>query len=144
MAKSFSHAVEGIAEAIISERNLRIHFIVGIGVSLLSFILPLTKEDFLWILFAIFFVIWSELINTVIEYLMNLYSEEFHPVIKIIKDVSAGVVLWSVIFAVTVGVVILGEVILGWTVEVGKIVATTALFFFPIIALKVVRKWKKR
>ncbi len=144
LGKSFEHAIEGIAEAIVSERNLRIHFIVGIGVSVLSFVLPLAKEDFLWILFAIFFVIWSELINTVIEYLMNLYSEEFHPVIKIIKDVSAGVVLWSVIFAVTVGVVVLGELVFGWTVEVGKILATIALVFFPIISIRVVKKWKKR
>ncbi|MFN3328864.1 MAG: diacylglycerol kinase family protein, partial [Fervidobacterium pennivorans] len=99
LKESFEHAIEGIVESIISERNLRIHFAIGLLVIAATFFLPVKREDTLWIIFAVFFVIWSELVNTIIEHLMNLYSKEYHPVIKIVKDVSAGVVLWATLIS---------------------------------------------
>ncbi|MGC8902183.1 MAG: diacylglycerol kinase family protein [Fervidobacterium sp.] len=144
LVQSFSHAIDGIIESIISEKNLRIHFAIGLIVLGMTVFLPVEREDLLWIIFAVFFVIWSELVNTIIEHLMNLYSKEFHPVIKIIKDVSAGVVLWAAIFSVTVGVIVLGSVVFKWSLEVGKIFAIISLAVFPLLSLKVVRSWKAR
>ncbi|MGC8819624.1 MAG: diacylglycerol kinase family protein [Fervidobacterium sp.] len=144
LVQSFSHAIDGIIESIISEKNLRIHFAIGLIVLGMTVFLPVEREDLLWIIFAVFFVIWSELVNTVIEHLMNLYSKEFHPVIKIIKDVSAGVVLWAAIFSVTVGVIVLGSIVFKWSLEVGKIFAIISLAVFPLLSLKVVRSWKAR
>lgn len=144
LAQSFSHAIEGIVESIIYEKNLRIHFFIGLLVLAITFFLPVEKEDLLWIIFAVFFVIWSELVNTIIENLMNLYSREFHPVIKIIKDVSAGVVLWAAIFSVAVGIIVIGGLIFNWSLEVGKIFAIISLAVFPVLSIKVVRNWKTR
>ena len=144
IVESFSHAIEGIVESILSERNLRIHFLIGLIVLIATLFLPLNREDLLWIIFAVFFVIWSELVNTIIEHLMNLYSKDFHPVIKIINDVSAGVVLWATIFSVTVGIIIFGELFFNWSLEVGKTFAIISLIAFPLLSLKVVRNWKKR
>lgn len=144
LSESFSHAIEGIVESIISEKNLRIHFAIGILVLVVSLFLPLKREDLLWIIFAVFFVIWSELVNTIIEHLMNLYSKDFHPVIKIIKDTSAGIVLWASIFSVTVGIIILGELIFKWSFAIGKIFAIISLVSFPLLSLRVVKNWKRK
>ncbi|WP_448384779.1 diacylglycerol kinase family protein, partial [Fervidobacterium sp.] len=101
-------------------------------------------EDTLWIIFAVFFVIWSELVNTIIEHLMNLYSKEYHPVIKIVKDVSAGVVLWATLFSVTVGIMVFGGILFDWSLEIAKIFAIISTVMFPLLSIKVVRSWKKK
>ncbi|MCX7654221.1 MAG: diacylglycerol kinase family protein [Fervidobacterium sp.] len=144
IVESFSHAIEGIVESILTERNLRIHFLIGLIVLVTTLFLPVKREDLLWIIFAVFFVIWSELVNTIIEHLMNLYSKDFHPVIKIIKDVSAGVVLWATIFSVTVGIIVFGELLFNWSLEVGKIFAIISLISFPLLSFKVVRNWRRK
>ena len=142
--ESFEHAIEGIVESILTERNLRIHFAVGLFVIGATFFLPIKREDSLWVVFAVFFVIWSELINTIIEHLMNLYSREYHPVIKIVKDVSAGVVLWATLFSVTVGIMVFGGILFDWSLEVAQIFAIISTVAFPLLSIKVVRGWKKR
>ncbi|ODN29701.1 diacylglycerol kinase family protein [Fervidobacterium thailandense] len=144
LAESFSHAIDGIVESILSERNLRIHFAIGLIILATTFFLPIPREDLLWVVFAVFFVIWSELVNTIIEHLMNLYSSEFHPVIKIIKDVSAGVVLWASLFAVTVGIIVFGGLLFNWSLEVGKVFAIISTAAFPLLSFKVVRSWKTK
>jgi diacylglycerol kinase (ATP) len=144
LKESFEHAIEGIVESIISERNLRIHFAIGLLVIAATFFLPVKREDTLWIIFAVFFVIWSELVNTIIEHLMNLYSKEYHPVIKIVKDVSAGVVLWATLFSVTVGIMVFGSILFDWSLEIAKIFAIISTVTFPLLSIKVVRSWKKK
>ncbi|MGB9865261.1 diacylglycerol kinase family protein [Fervidobacterium gondwanense] len=144
LKESFSHAIEGIVNSILSERNLRIHFLVGLVVITATFFLPIKREDILWIIFAVFFVIWSELVNTIIEHLMNLYSKEYHPVIKIIKDVSAGVVLWAALFSITVGILVFGSMFFDWSLEIAKIFAIISTVAFPLLSIRVVRKWKKK
>lgn len=143
LGESFSHAVEGIIESILTERNMRIHFAIGFVVLVVTFFLPIPREDLLWVVFAVFFVIWSELVNTIVEHLMNLYSKEFHPVIKVIKDVSAGMVLWASLFSVTVGIIVFGSLIFKWSLEVGKIFATITTVAFPTLSFGVVIRWKK-
>lgn len=144
LTESFSHAIDGIVESILSERNLRIHFAIGLVILATTFFLPIPREDLLWVVFAVFFVIWSELVNTIVEHLMNLYSSEFHPVIKIIKDVSAGVVLWASLFAVTVGIIVFGGLLFNWSLEVGKVFAIISTAAFPLLSIKVVKNWKTK
>lgn len=144
LIESFEHAIEGIVESILSERNLRIHFFVGLLVITATFFLPVKREDTLWIIFAVFFVIWSELVNTIIEHLMNLYSKEYHPVIKIVKDVSAGVVLWATLFSVAVGIMVFGGILFDWSLEIAKIFAIISTIAFPLLSIRVVRNWKRK
>ncbi len=131
LAESFRHAAEGIAEAILSERNLKIHFAVGIVVLLLSLFLDIPRGDTLWLIFAVFSVIGAELINTLVEGLTDLYSTKRDPMIKFVKDVSAGIVLWYALFSVVVGVVVLGRALFGWEEIVGKILAVIVVVVFP-------------
>jgi undecaprenol kinase/diacylglycerol kinase (ATP) len=45
---------------------------------------------------------------------MDYMTAEFHPQVKIVKDVAAGAVLTAAITAVIVGLLILGPPLLGW------------------------------
>ncbi len=133
LIESFRHAFEGIAKAIELERNLKIHFAIGGVVLGLSMFLDVPREDVLWLIFAVFSVIGAELINSLVEGLMDVYSKDFDPMIKFVKDVSAGIVLWYSMFSVVVGVVVLGKAFFGWSETSGKITALIFLVIFPMI-----------
>lgn len=52
------------------------------------------------------FVLIAETVNTAIENLCDLYSEDYHSKIKKIKDVAAGSVLIASIAAVVIGAIV--------------------------------------
>jgi len=98
--KSFRNAFEGIESALRLERNLKIHFFIGIAVAVFSLFLPLSEKDLLWVYFAIFSVIGAELLNTVIEKFLDLFFEDYSESVKLVKDIAAGFVLWYSLFFV--------------------------------------------
>jgi diacylglycerol kinase (ATP) len=109
-------ALEGVVHTLQCERNMRIHFIIGFLVLIAGIYLNLTPEQFLLLCFAVAFVLVAEMFNTAIEHLADHVSEEFHPVVKVVKDVSAGAVFVSAVNAAITGYILLGKRI-GWGLE---------------------------
>lgn len=101
---SFRYALEGLKYTLVSQRNMRIHYIAALIVLLLSLYLPLRKVEVLILFVCILLVIVAELINTAVEAVIDLVTEEFHPLAKVAKDVAAGAVLLCSGMAVVVGV----------------------------------------
>ncbi|MCD6449791.1 MAG: diacylglycerol kinase family protein [Thermotogaceae bacterium] len=133
LLESFKHAIDGIEEALRVERNLKIHFAIGFIVLIVAFFLNFAYTDMLWLIFAVFSVIGAELINTLVEGLMDVYSNEYNPMIKFVKDVSAGIVLWYTLFSVVIGVVIFGRELFGWKEDLGNILSIVFLVLFPFL-----------
>lgn len=110
--KSFGYALEGLKLAVLLDQNVRIHLVITLIVIALSIYLQISAFEFLFIIFSIFFVIITELINTAIEEMTNLIIKEHRREAKIAKDVAAASVLLAAIFALTVGIVVFGPRIL--------------------------------
>lgn len=106
LIKSFRYALEGIYLGLKVDHNLKLHFVVAIVVMLAAFFFQVSEFEFLFIMLAITFVIFAELINTAIEELTNLVVQEHRKEAKIAKDVSAAAVLFAAFFAVIVAVII--------------------------------------
>jgi len=104
--KRFKYALQGIVHVFKNEQNLKIHFLTAIFVIVTGIFFSIDKTEWLIIIIAITSVITLELLNSAIEYVCNFVSPEYHEKIKIIKDVSAGVVLISAIGAFIIGLVI--------------------------------------
>lgn len=104
---SFKHALEGIISALKQEPNLKFHFLAGVLVIILSFVLRISKEDWVIIIFLIGFVISVELTNTAIESVVDHFTSLTHPGAKLAKDISAGAVLVAAITATIAGAIIL-------------------------------------
>ncbi len=100
---SFRYALEGLKYTLITQQNMRIHFLVALGVLLFSLWLPLTKVEVLLLFVCILLVIVAELFNTAVEAVIDLVTRDFHPLAKVAKDVAAGAVLLSAGMAVVVG-----------------------------------------
>ncbi|MFH1416610.1 MAG: diacylglycerol kinase [Elusimicrobiota bacterium] len=103
---SFDYALKGLVYAIKTERNMRIHVIIGILVLMAAMFLNLTRMELIAVIFAIALVFITELLNTAAELMVNLITEQHHPQAKIIKDMTAGTVLFSSICAAVVGYII--------------------------------------
>ncbi|WP_416197757.1 MAG: Diacylglycerol kinase (ATP) [Sporanaerobacter sp.] len=100
---SFNYAVDGIIYTLKTQRNMRIHFSLAVIVLVLSLFLNFSRLEFLILFLTVSFVIASEMINTSIEKSIDLFTEDYHPLAKIAKDVAAGAVLVSAINAIVVG-----------------------------------------
>ena len=106
IVSSFDFALRGLVYAIKNERNMKIHMIIAIMVILISMFLNLTRLELIAIIFAIALVLITELLNTATEHMVNLITEQHHPLAKIIKDMTAGTVLFSSICSAIVGFII--------------------------------------
>jgi diacylglycerol kinase len=104
MMKSFRFALEGLKYAVVTQRNMRIHFLAALGILLISLYLPISKLEVLILLVTITLVLFAELINTAVETVIDMITKEYHPLAKVAKDVAAGAVLLTAGLAVLVGV----------------------------------------
>ncbi|QQG41056.1 MAG: diacylglycerol kinase family protein [Candidatus Levyibacteriota bacterium] len=103
---SFKYAFEGITYAFVHDQNLRIHILVTLFVLTAGIFYKLSGFE-MWILgIMILFVVMAEMLNTAIEQMVNLISLEHKKEAKIAKDVSAGMVFFTVIAAIIVGLLI--------------------------------------
>lgn len=109
---SFDCALEGIMVCLKEERNMRTHFICALLVIVLGFIFQLTLIEWVLIILAIFIVIISEMLNTIIENMIDFISLGYSDQAKKIKDIAAGSVLMSALLALILGLLIFGNKIL--------------------------------
>lgn len=104
---TFRCALEGVADALATQRHLRIHVAVAALVALFGILLRLPRADLLLLLMAIALVIVAELINTAVELTVDLASPGFDPIARRAKNVAAGAVLIAAVASAVIGIVTL-------------------------------------
>lgn len=105
--ESFGHALSGFGFAVVNNRNMMIHLVIAVIVIILCFAFRVQKDEFVDLIVMIILVISAEMINTSIEEMTNLITNEHRMEAKIAKDVSAGMVLVVSFGAAAVGLYIL-------------------------------------
>lgn len=100
---SFNYAFEGIIHVLRTQRNLRIHFLIAVGVLVTALALDISKLELIALLLAIAFVLIAEMLNSAIEGAIDISTTSFDPNAKLAKDVAAGAVLIATINAVAIG-----------------------------------------
>ncbi|MCM8781806.1 MAG: diacylglycerol kinase [Candidatus Omnitrophica bacterium] len=101
--ESINCAIEGFIYVVKTQRNMRIHFLFAGLVFILGIIMDFTRIELICLGTVTTIVLLAEMINTIIENVIDLISDSFHPLARIIKDVSAGTVLISAISAAISG-----------------------------------------
>lgn len=104
--KSFSYAITGIKEVLSGEQNFKVHLLFALLVILFGGILKASPTEWCVLVLTISLVLSAEMANTAIEKLCDITHPEQNETIRIIKDISAGMVLTCAIGAVCVGLVI--------------------------------------
>ena len=103
---SLKNAFAGLKHCFVHERNFKIHLAAAVLAASLAIFLRVTVTELMFIIFAIFFVIVSEIFNTAVEAWCNMVSTEYNKYTKIAKDCAAAAVLVSAINAVIIGIVV--------------------------------------
>ena len=99
-------ALLGIKQFFSRDRNGKIQIVIGMTAIILGFTVSLSSFQWLLVLFCIGLVISLEMINSAIENYCDLVTTDFHPGIKLIKDVAAGAVLMASITSLIIGLII--------------------------------------
>ncbi|MBN1527335.1 MAG: diacylglycerol kinase [Candidatus Omnitrophica bacterium] len=118
IVESFNAAIEGFIYVLKTQRNMRVHFLIAVLVVLLAIVLNFSALHIGILCITIMFVLVSEMLNTAIELIVDMVQSEFHPIARIIKDVSAGAVLLVAFNALIVGYVLFAKTI-PLNIEVG-------------------------
>jgi diacylglycerol kinase (ATP) len=105
---SFRHAFRGWWYVLRTQHNTWIHASVTAVVTIIGLWLGLPARDWAVLILTIAMVFAAEFINTAIEAVVDLATQEHHPLAKIGKDVGAAAVLIAALAAVLVGLLILG------------------------------------
>ena len=117
IVQSFRFAFSGLWYVLRTQRNTRIHLAVAATVVVLGIWLGLSSIQWAVLTLTIGSVLVSELLNTVAETLVDLVSPGYHPLAKVVKDVTAGAVLLAAIISVVIGLLVLGPPLwkrVGW------------------------------
>jgi len=106
-ADSANNAIEGILYAAKTQRHLRYHLYSAVTVLILSYVLGVQRHDFLIIAAIVIIVLLAEMMNTAIEFLVDMISPDYSEKARIAKDVAAGAVLITAFGAAVIGYIIL-------------------------------------
>ena len=97
ITESFGYAFEGIWTGIRNERNMKIHCLAIIFVTLAGTLFQISAVEWCICLLLFGLVAALELVNTAVEAVVDLVTEEKKPLAKIAKDTAAGAVLFAAI-----------------------------------------------
>jgi diacylglycerol kinase len=111
--KSVRHALRGLAVMIRSQHNAWVHAVATAVVISAGLYFELQVLEWQVLILAMVAVWVSESLNTAFEFICDVASPEFHPLVEKGKDVAAGAVLLSALGAVVIGVMIFGPKLLG-------------------------------
>ena len=78
-AESLNYAVAGLVYAFRTQRHLRAHFFIAVLVVLLAIAFDLERVELALLTLTIGVVIICELVNTSVEAVVDLITEEYHP-----------------------------------------------------------------
>jgi len=106
--QSFIHALGGVRFMLNSQHNAWIHALATCVVCLSGLLFRYKKSEWCLIILAIIVVWTAEALNTAFEFLADVASPEYHPLVKKAKDVAAGAVLLSALGSVIIAVIIIG------------------------------------
>ena len=139
---AMGHAIDGIIRAFKTERNLRIDYIIGIFVFMSSLFFDFTKTEFACLCLTIGFVIFAEMINSTVEYVVDLATDKYDDRAKAAKDIAAGGVLIASCVSVVVAYFLFVDKIYNATTAVLNSIITSKLHVLFTIIFIVIFDYK--
>ena len=104
--RSFRYALRGIGVMLRTQHNAWVHVLATLAALVAGLLLQISTSEWLAIILAVVAVWTAEAFNTALEFLCDVASPEFHPMVERAKDVAAGAVLIAAIGAVCIGLLV--------------------------------------
>jgi diacylglycerol kinase (ATP) len=110
--RSFVYAGRGIRTMLRSQHNAWIHAAATLAVAATGLVLEVSRLEWTVLVLAVVAVWTAEALNTAFEFLCDVASPDFHPLVEQAKDVAAGAVLICALGALVVGVLVFAPYVL--------------------------------
>ena len=91
--ESLVYASNGILHTVVHQRNMRMHVIAAMLVSLVGAGIPLGLAEKVTLIFCVMLIFFAEILNSALEQLVDLATEMQHERARIAKDAAAAGVL---------------------------------------------------
>ena len=107
LRNTFKNARKGLRLAIRAEKNIRIHFCVGILVLIIAGMLGFETANMCILLLTIGMVITAEMLNSAIEFSLDaMFHNRYSRLVGMAKDISAGAVMFITVIAILIGLLL--------------------------------------
>jgi diacylglycerol kinase (ATP) len=106
--RSFVYAGRGLGTMLLSQHNAWIHAVATVLVAACGWLAQLSRLEWCALVLATISVWTAESLNTAFEFLCDVASPEFHPLVEKAKDVAAAAVLTSAMGAVVTAALVFG------------------------------------
>ena len=113
LTQSFNYAFEGIIHVVRTQRNMKIHVALAIVVLVAAFFFDLDRLSIVALFVAISFVFITEMLNTALEYAIDIFTSRYDPLAKLAKDIAAGAVLVATLNALAVAYLVFYDRVTG-------------------------------
>jgi len=110
--RSVRFALQGIRTMLASQHNAWMHAGSTAAVIVAAFAFRVDRLEWCMLILAMMAVWTAEALNTAFEFLCDVASPDFHPMVARSKDVAAGAVLLSAIGSVAMGLLVFGPHVL--------------------------------
>ena len=105
--KNTRYALDGLKDVIQNETSFRLQMVAFIIFSIIAFSLQIEKV-YQYILFiSLFLNLLAEIVNSAIERVVDLCTQEIHPLAKRAKDLGASIVMVSIIVTLLIWISVL-------------------------------------
>ena len=104
--RSFRYALEGFITAVTTERNINVQLCVGAAAVVAGLVIGIDVISWALIVLCIGIVLFAELVNTALEAVVDLATQELHPLAKRAKDIAAASVFVLSLTAAVVGILV--------------------------------------
>lgn len=136
LTDSFNDAINGFIHAIRTQRNMKIHVLSAILVTLASLAFSVSRLEFLLLMVSISMVIAAELINTALEAAVDATTNYYHPLVKVAKNTAAAGVLVTAVNSIVVGVLIFWGPLTQMTLGAVNLIRSSSPYFaFAVLGI---------
>jgi len=108
----FQHAWRGLVYSITTQPNFQIHVAISLFVIIGMVMLDLELWESVILIFCIVLGLVVEMVNTAVESVVDLVTQEWRQSAKVAKDVAAGAMLLTAVGTGVVGLIIMGPKLL--------------------------------
>jgi diacylglycerol kinase (ATP) len=139
---AFIHAWDGLVFCVAYQRNMKIHTVAALLVGCVGSGIRLGLPEKVTMVFCVMLVFFAEVINTALEALVDLHTEDFRELARVTKDTAAaGVLVLAIGTAVVFAVILVND----WPLIVARPddVLRQLLWGSPLVAIGALLPWQR-
>ena len=105
--KNTQYALEGFIHAFKTESSFKLELLASVIIIPAIFLLPLSLNTQLALIITAFLVLIVELLNSAVENVVDLVTQDIHPLAKSAKDIGATAVMFSIVLHISCWILVL-------------------------------------